>query len=343
MLPLPFILQKDTICHYRDTTFFIGDRRCFPFRKSEVSLQSFDEIGQALKNMVTQGGGPLQVAFTCFEFCAHLIDQGLLPHRLQTFTSSLLPIVTSRPTNTTMKREVASLLHQIEKLYQEALLPDGFVEDAIKSLVSQREQEIDCVYDQMAQWGASLIDDGDTILTTCFAEHTFLLSVLYAQRQGKKVSVIANETRPYLQGARLTIPCLMEMGIPCQLICDGMGSHFMRDGLITKYMTAADLVTMDGTVVNKTGTLANAIAAQRYGIPYIPFAMSPDTSKKSAADITMEMRDPQEVIHALGSLTTLPNAAALYPAFDVIDYDLVTKIVTNQGIFTPQEIGAVYL
>jgi methylthioribose-1-phosphate isomerase len=343
LLPLPFILQKDTICHYRDTTFFIGDRRCFPFQKSEVALQSFDEIGQALKNMVTQGGGPLQVALTCFEFCAHLFDQGLVPNRIQTFSSSLFPVVTSRPTNTTMKREVASLLTQVEKLYPEEQLREGFVEDVIKGLVGQIEHEIDCVYDQMARWGASLIADGDTILTTCFAEHTFLLSVLYAQQQGKKVSVIANETRPYLQGARLTIPCLMEMGIPCQLICDGMGAHFMREGLITKYMTAADLVTMDGTVVNKTGTLANAIAAKHYGISYIPFSMSPDTTKKSASDITMEMRDPQEVLHAFDSFTTLPNAAALYPAFDIIDHNLVSKIVTNQGIFTPEEIGAVYL
>ena len=343
MLPLPFILQKDNICHYSDTSFFIGDRRCFPFKKSEVSLQSFDEIGHALKNMVTQGGGPLQVAFTCFEFCAHLIDQGRLANTMQTFTASLAPVVTSRPTNTTMKREVTALLQQVEKLYQSECVRKGKVEDTIKTLVRQREHEIDDVYHQMALWGASLIDDGDTLLTTCFAEHTFLLSVLYAQRQGKKVSVIANETRPYLQGARLTIPCLMEMGIPCQLICDGMGAHFMREGTITKYMTAADLVTMDGTVVNKTGTLANAIAAKRYGIPYIPFSMSPDTSKKSAVDITMEMRNPQEVIHAFEALTTVPNAKALYPAFDIIDNDLVTKIVTNKGIFTPQEIGAAYL
>ncbi|MCH3915991.1 MAG: translation initiation factor 2 [Spirochaetia bacterium] len=343
VLDLPYVLQKDHICHYADDIFYIGDRRSFPFERKDVACQTFEEVASALKCMVTQGGGPLQVALTCLEFAASLIDEGKLPLGKDTFSDCLRPVLGSRPTNTTMKRETEKLISKINMLYDQGELSKGNASIQVRRLVGQREEELDQLYDRMAEYGASLLEDGDVVLTTCFAEHTFLLSLFHATKQGKHIRVLVNETRPYLQGARLTAPSLQEMGIDCRIITDGMGAHFMREHEITKYMTAADLVTMDGTVVNKTGTLANAIAACLYGIPYYAFAMSPDSSRHDAGDIVMEMRNPREVTVVMGKPTTAEGIEGLYPAFDVIDPDLVTAVVTGKGVLTPGQIQGAFV
>ena len=115
-------------------------------------------------------------------------------------------------------------------------------------------------YATAAEYGASLIDDGDGILTMCFAETSFLLALALARHAGKKIHVFTPETRPYLQGARLTAPSVHELGIPVQIIGDNMPAYVLSQGKVQKYFTAADLVTLDGHVVNKVGTFQNAIS-----------------------------------------------------------------------------------
>ena len=132
------------------------------------------------------------------------------------------------------------------------------------------------------------------------------------------------------------------MGIDAYVITDGMGAHYMRDGAIQLYMTAADLVAMDGTVVNKVGTLANAVCANHYHIPYYAFAMSPDPSKRSIADIVMEERDGKEILRIRGVPTTLDTLVGRYPAFDVIDPPLVGGIITPKGLLKPTGIAGEY-
>ena len=189
----------------------------------------------------------------------------------------------------------------------------------------------DSLYDSMSDIGASLIPDGCGILTTCFPEHTFMLSVHKAALSGKDISVYVPETRPYLQGAHLTEPSLRDMGIRCCLITDGMPAHFMREGRIGLYMTASDLVLRDRTVVNKTGTLGNAIAASHYGIPYYAFSVSPDM-ERTRDDIVIEYRSGEDVKRIGGVQIAAEEAEALYPCFDIIDPELVTGIITGGGV-----------
>ena len=158
-----------------------------------------------------------------------------------------------------------------------------------------------------------------------------MLSVKKAVLRGKRVEVFVPETRPYLQGAHLTEPCLREMGVRCYLITDGMPAHFMREGRIQLYMTAADLALKDRTVVNKTGTLSNAIAAARYGIPYYAFSVGIDEGR-SRDDIVIEYRDGESLRSIGGVRTADEHAEALYPCFDIIESDLVAGIVTEGGI-----------
>jgi methylthioribose-1-phosphate isomerase len=342
MIRLPYLLEKENICRFEGETFCIGDRRAFPFEKKFVPCTCTEEIALALRQMVTQGGGPLQVALTTLSYCAHRMEKGTMKASFATLRESAALLSASRPTNTTMARVLEELLSKIALLFERGGSLTDIVQ-GIDSLVLEKEHYYDEIYHAMGKIGASLLDDGETVLTTCFAEHTFLLSLAYAKEEGKTVSVLASETRPYLQGARLTSVSLREMGIPVSLITDGMGANFLSNGKVGCYMTASDVVCMDGTVVNKTGTLANAIACSYYQVPYYAFSISPDRSKSDARDLHMEQRDGREVLYCRDRLITDASIPALYPSFDIIPPALVKGIVTPKGILAPDALRGAYL
>lgn len=334
MIELPYLLRHENICRLEVGKILIGDRRVFPFEKRFEVCSSVAQVAQALRSMVTQGGGPLEVALQTMVFVTNQMQRGDLPGGFSTLADAADQLIAARPTNTTMQRTLQSLLAQVRMFASDP--------DELSQAVGQQVQSIldgyDRLYHQMGRMGSTLLDQDSVVLTTCFAEHTFLLSLAYAQESGKKIRVLANETRPYLQGSRLTAPSLEEMGIEVQLITDGMGATFLEAGKVDVYMTAVDLLCMDGTVVNKVGTLANAIAARYAGVPYYAFSISPDTSKKTRLDVTMEMRPSQEIKRCMGNPTTLESIGALYPAFDIIPHSLVTAVVTPKGILKPEQV-----
>lgn len=338
---LPWLLQKSNIAHIEAGAVLIGDRRRYPWERTFVTCSSVEQVAQAIRGMVTQGGGPLQVGLTTMRFVARRIEAGDEANRLSTFIKAAEQLSSARPTNTTMRRTLATIVEHLRPYYAEAI-PQTDITGLMDSIVTDIEAGFDIDYQKMSDAGAQCISDGDGILTTCFAEHSFILSLMKAKEEGKDVTVFVPETRPYLQGARLTAPSLEELGIPVQLITDGMGAHYMAESAITHYMTAADVVAMDGTVVNKTGSLANAICAHYYQIPYTVFAMAPDPTIHIASDIIMEERDGKEVLHFNGKMTTLKTIKGRYPAFDCIEASLVTSIVTPRGLALPQEIRALY-
>ncbi len=337
MIGLPYLLRKENICHISDGAVLIGDRRAFPFEKRFEACSSVEEVATAIQNMVTQGGGPLQVAFTTLRFIAEGMQQERFSYSFAELTRQVGLLINARPTNTTMKRVMLSLLDDLAPFCKREVPVEDFVRH-LNLLVDRQERAYDNLYHHMGRIGSTLIEDDDVILTTCFAEHTFLLSLAYAKAQGKNISVLVNETRPYLQGSRLTYPSLIEMGIEANLITDGMGAHYLAEGKITKYMTASDLVCLDGTVVNKVGTLCNAVACKYYKVPYYAFSISVDPTKHTSSDITMEERDGDEVLHCLGRATTC-KGRALYPAFDIIEPSLVQGIITPKGVFSPSELA----
>ncbi|MCY1152453.1 MAG: translation initiation factor 2 [Sphaerochaetaceae bacterium] len=339
---LPYLLQPYNICHFKDSTFYIGNRKTYPNEKSFVECTSCKQIGDALRMMITQGGGPLQVALTAFRYIASEMDRKILPFSYNSLEKEILYIVNARVTNTTMKRCVYSVLDILRNRFIDPTFNTTDLIIEINKIIDDKESEFNEIYFNMGKLGSSLIKDNDTILTTCFAEHSFILSVYFAKESGKKVSVLVNETRPYFQGTRLTAPSLHELKIDVKIISDAMGSFFMQKNMISHYMSAADLVCMDGTVVNKIGTNQNAICAKYYNIPYTAFAMSPDPSKNTSEDIQMEYRDGSEILKYNDEYIGDKTITALYPAFDVVDNSLVTNIVTNKGIFKTNEIRGVF-
>jgi methylthioribose-1-phosphate isomerase len=180
------------------------------------------------------------------------------------------------------------------------------------------------------------------VLTHCWAETYLTETVAAVLRAGRRVQAICTETRPYLQGARLTAESLAEMGVPTRLITDGAAAHLMSRGEVGVFVTGADRVTMDGAVVNKIGTLQIALAAHTFGVPYLALVEAPDRHAATADDVELEDRDGDEVLHCLGRRTASERVSGVYPAFDVTPPRLVTAVVTDRGRFAPVDLGSYY-
>jgi len=190
--------------------------------------------------------------------------------------------------------------------------------------------------------GAQLIEDGDTILTHCNTGAlatagfgTALGVIRAAVMQGKKVKVIATETRPLLQGARLTVWELIKEGIPVTLITDNMVGYIMSKGLVDKVFVGADRILLSGHVANKIGTYTIAVLAKEHKIPFYVVAPTSTIDPKSK-EIPIEERNPNEVRSVLGRIyTTVKNVPVYNPAFDITPPKYVAAIVTEKGIATP--------
>ena len=201
--------------------------------------------------------------------------------------------------------------------------------------------------DKIGQNGAALIRDGDTILTHCNAGAlatggigTALAVIYAAKNQGKKVKVYADETRPLLQGARLTSWELMQEGVDVTLICDNMAAMVMRQGKIDKVIVGTDRVAKNGDVANKIGTYGVAVLAKEHNIPfYVAFPYSTfDENIPTGDDIPIEERSSTEITD-WGGVQTAPDGVKVYsPAFDITPRALVTAYITDKGV-TPDGRG----
>ena len=199
--------------------------------------------------------------------------------------------------------------------------------------------------EEISRLGASLLHDGDGVLTHCNAGPLACLGygtgqgpLFYAHDHGKDVHVFADETRPLLQGARLTSYELQRAGVDVTLICDNMASIVMKNGWVQACMVGCDRVAMNGDAANKIGTSGVAILAKHYGIPF--YVLGPtstiDRQATTGADIKIELRDPDEIKEMFyAEPKALPEVKCYNPSFDVTDHDLIAAIVTERGICRP--------
>ncbi len=332
---LPFLLRRENVARYEDGAVVMCDRRKYPFEKAFHRCHDVEGAARAIEDMVTQGGGPQYVGLYAMAMLAgQVADQDPIKQR-EAFQTARQRLVRTRPTNTGLAR----LLESAIGIIYDALDEGQSVETALLEWI---EHIRDLSYDKhlkCGQFGASLIDDGDGILTMCFAETSLLMTLAIAKQQGKSMQVFTPETRPYLQGARLTAPSIHEIGVPVKIITDNMPAHVISEGKIKKYFTAADLVTLDGHVVNKIGTFQNALAAHYYGVPYFVFTQAADKQKPNRASIEIEARDSEEIKTCRGVATTLPEIDAYYPAFDITPPEYVAGVITQHGILSPYDLA----
>jgi methylthioribose-1-phosphate isomerase len=193
--------------------------------------------------------------------------------------------------------------------------------------------------------GARLINDGDAILTHCNAgelatvEYGTALGVIReAWRQGKHIKVYADETRPLLQGARLTVYELKRDGIPVTLITDNMAGYVMHMKMINKVIVGADRIVRDA-VINKIGTFTVAVLAKEHKIPfYVAAPTSTFDLTRTSKNVTIEQRKPEEVTHMGSKCITVEGADVLNPAFDITPLKYVTAIISEKGIIQPRAL-----
>ena len=201
--------------------------------------------------------------------------------------------------------------------------------------------------------GAALLRDGQGVLTHCNAgglatsDYGTALAVIFAAvESGKRIHVFVDETRPLLQGARLTAWELQQRGIEATLICDSMAAQVMREGRVGAVITGADRIAANGDVANKIGTYGVAVLAAAHGIPFYVAAPSStfDLAISSGEEIPIEQRDPREVTHGFGRQTAPEGIAVYNPAFDVTPARLVKALICERGIVQPvtkEQIAAV--
>ena len=332
---MPFLLRRENIVHYVDGQVVIFNRKAYPRKKEFVRCSDVETVAHAIEQMLTQGGGPPYAAGYALALAARQVADQPVEQVRAHLRAAANRLIATRPTNTTLPRLLATELGVADRALEER----RSVERALLDFV---ERQRDAMYERsnkIGRFAADMIADGDGILTNCFAETSFLFTVYHALQDGKAIQVFTPETRPYLQGARLTADCVREIGAPVKVITDNMPAAVMALGKIQKYFTAADLVTLDGHMVNKIGTLQFAIAAAYHGVPYFALSHKPDKGRPDRASIVVEERDPEEVLHCLGARTAAPGVGAYYPAFDITPPHLVAGVITEHGVLSPYDLA----
>lgn len=317
----------------------ILDRRVFPLEVVYVDCPGVEEVAKAIEDMVTQSGGPFLAASAGMVLAARqAAGLARAGDRVALMEKAGRRLVGTRPTNDHIAKVVAALAAEAR-----ALAPrDDFaaaMERAMENLWEERRERGRL----LGRHAAGCVEDGDAILTHCWAESSIVETLAAVLRQGKRVTVLCTETRPYLQGSRLTAHSVAEMGIDVTVITDNMGAAAMSLGKVSRYMTAADRVTLSGHIVNKVGTLQLALAAKAYDIPYIAMVQAPDRGAPGPEDVVMEERDPEESLHCLGMRTASPLVRkGWYPAFDVTPPHLVSTVATSKGLFAADALRGYY-
>lgn len=312
----------------------ILDRRIFPFEITFVHCGTVEEVAVAIEEMVTQSNGPFFAAGAAMVLAAREAERSGVADKTAFLSAAAERLRRTRPTNNNIRTIVDSVVARIQGT--------TFTADGIETFVRERWQERRDLIRSVGVHAAGLVPEGGRILTHCWSEGALIETLRELKRTGRHVELWCTETRPYLQGARLTSHSAAELGIPATVITDGMVAHAMQHKDISLLMTAADRVTLSGHVFNKVGTLTAAIAARHFAIPYVATVARPDAAAPGPDDVHIEERDGEEVLHCMGMRTASPLVQGWYPAFDATPPHLVSAIVTTDGVFAPLALAGRY-
>jgi methylthioribose-1-phosphate isomerase len=318
------------------------DQRLLPAEFRLVEYKDYHEVAQAIRTMVIRGA-PAIGAAAAFGMAlaaqeSRASDRDGLLADLQEAAGVLCA---ARPTAVNLSWAVARLLRRAEAEPDPAAIPDALLAEA--QALADEDVEINR---RLGAHGAALVQDGDTILHHCntgalaTVDYGTALGVIRAaHEQGKRIHVLVDETRPRLQGARLTTWELQQLGVPFTLIADNAAGHFMRTGQVNVVLVGADRVAANGDVANKIGTYKLAVVAQANSIPFyscVPTSTI-DLSLPTGDDIPIEERPAEEItgITYLGRPIAPEGVRVANPAFDVTPHAYVTGIVTENGIAYP--------
>jgi len=305
----------------------ILDRRVFPAERVWVHCGSVEDVAKAIEDMVTQSSGPYFAALWGMVLAAREAVS-LSPEEARAHLDRAgVRLIETRRTNNHLRKAIAAALSEVDGQAGVDLVA------AVRAGAEAGDERYRSRSAALGRHTAELLPDKGTVLTHCWAD-LYLVELVRAAAN-KDLAFICTETRPYLQGARLTAETLAEMGVDTTVITDGMGAAVLSSGKVDALVTAADRVTMDGHVVNKIGTLGLAVAARAFDVPFHAMVQAPDRLAPTADAVPIEYRDGTEVLDR-------PGIRGLYPAFDITPPRFVTTVVTDRGPFDPSRLADYY-
>lgn len=338
---LGFLLRYENVAWYEDGAVRILDRRIYPVRTEYVICRSHTEVAAAIADMVTQSGGPYVAAAMGMALAAHEAGEHREAELLRYMEQAAYLLSHARPTTSAAMMQITNgamdvVRRQLEQGYAGQALVDALFAYAIDYLDQNYRQ-----YDKVGLLLADKIPRGGTILTQCFAETVVGTLLRECRRRGNAVHVICAETRPYFQGARLTASLACDMGFDTTVITDNMPGFVLHEKQVDLFTSAADVITVDGHIINKVGTFQIALAANYWGIPYYVTG-APNPAHPDPTSVKIEHRDPNLVLESMGQRIAMDGIRGWYPAFDITPPDLCTAVVTDKGIFSPFELSAYF-
>ena len=319
------------------------DQRRLPTSLEYLTIEDAGQMASAIREMAIRGAPALGVAgafgIALQAVKSQNLDRTALKDQLKQAAAEL---IAARPTAVNLSWGV----NQVISVLDDAVMSSEDVTRKIVTRALELAEEDVRTNLRLAEQGASLITDGDTIIHHCNTGSlavvdwgTALGAIRFAHEQGKRIHILVDETRPRLQGSRLTAWECEQYGIPYDIITDNMAGYFLRSGKVQKVFFGADRVAANGDVVNKIGTYMLSLAAHANRVPVVcVFPLSTlDLSLANGDLIPIEQRDTREVLDLLvgGEPVAPARATALNPAFDITPRDLIDAWVTEAGVITP--------
>ncbi|MBI4970259.1 MAG: S-methyl-5-thioribose-1-phosphate isomerase [Candidatus Omnitrophica bacterium] len=334
--------QRVTTVSWNHGALKILDQTLLPDKVAYVSCTKLSQVHEAIRKLRVRGAPAIGV---CAAWGVYLGLHKSKAKSAKQFINELNRVTaylaTSRPT-------AVNLFWALDRMTRQALKYPAYSPNELKEILFNEAAHIakedSDLCDRIGKFGEKLFRHGDTVLTHCNAgslatagSGTALSPIYAAKARGKKIKVFADETRPLLQGARLTAWELMQNGVPVTVICDNMAGSVMAKGKINKIIVGADRIAANGDTANKIGTYPVAVLAKYHNIPFYVAAPSStfDFAIPDGGHIPIEERHADEVRRGFGKLTTPENVDVHNPAFDVTPNELITAIVTDQGVFYP--------
>ena len=316
----------------------IIDQSKLPAELVYLDLSDYRDIVSAIKDMKVRGAPAIGIAAA---YGIALGASAIIADDMRQFSAAFNHITqefaASRPTAVNLFHTINTMQLVIKNQNDMAIAKKILIETALN--IHQREE---IAMSKLSIHGAALINDGFTVLTHCNAGQlatgttygTALGVIKAATEQGKHVRVFADETRPVLQGARLTTWELQQQRIPVTLITDSMAGHFMYRKMINCVIVGADRIAANGDVANKVGTYSVAVLAKENHIPFYVAAPTStiDRNIKSGSEIVIENRSPREITEIKGCRIVPPDIEVSNPSFDITPHQYITAIITERGI-----------
>jgi methylthioribose-1-phosphate isomerase len=320
---------------FKDGDLYILDQQLLPQNEDLILVKDVDHMVDIIQQLKVRGAPAIGISagLALAKFSQTIDDRDQV-------RAMALKLRNSRPTAVNLMVVIDRMLAQLDKENFHTL----FEEEAVKVF----EEDVE-LCDKMADYGAALVEDGDGILTHCNTGKlvtagvgTALGVIFKAHEQGKKIHVYVDETRPLLQGGRLTAWELEQAGIPYSIITDSMAAHMMKMGKVQKIFVGSDRVALNGDFANKIGTYSLSVLAKYHDIPFYPVApyTTIDFACETGEGIPIEEREAYEVRGVRGNFGNVcwapENAPVCNPAFDVSPVDNVTAFICDKGVFSQE-------